>query len=288
MGLTLRFISVLAITIWVGRGFAGEPPSPELVKSCNEQMRSATKGSYDFSPLCSSMKQLSGCESETHRPIFHFDKPTELKGGRKILTLSLIHGDELPSLNVTRNWIARLMKIESRNAWRVIPIANPDGVAKVTRTNSRGVDINRNFPTEDWQKTALEVWKNKMKSDPRRYPGPDSASEKETRCLLKHIEEFNPDFIISIHTPLGVLDFDGPAKVKFPHFQPLPWISLGNYPGSLGRYMWRDKKVPVLTIELKGDKGVTKLEEFDRLQDISGTVAIQANSLIKRESDTKN
>jgi hypothetical protein len=34
----------------------------------------------------------------------------------------------------------------------------------------------------------------------------------------------------------------------------------------------------VLTIELKGNEDVAKLEAFDRLQDISGTIAIQANA----------
>jgi hypothetical protein len=96
-----------------------------------------------------------------------------------------------------------------------------------------------------------------------------------------HIAVFKPDFVISIHTPLGVLDFDGP-HVKSPGFKPLPWVGLGNYPGSLGRYLWMDRKVPVLTIELKGNKGIQKLEDFDRLQDISGTIAIQAAKLLQK------
>ena len=93
---------------------------------------------------------------------------------------------------------------------------------------------------------------------------------------MNHIEDFQPDFIISIHTALGVLDFDVP-KLNYPRFEPLPWISLGHYPGSLGRYMWKDHSVPVLTIELKGAGGLKRLEQLDDLQDISGTVAIQAS-----------
>lgn len=48
--------------------------------------------------------------------------------------------------------------------------------------------------------------------------------------------------------------------------------------------MWRDRKVPVLTIELKGNDGLKRLEDFDRLQDISGTVAIQADQLLGDKS----
>ncbi len=99
----------------------------------------------------------------------------------------------------------------------------------------------------------------------------------ETKCLLRHLEEFKPDFIISIHTPIGVLDFDGPQG-KVPKGTPLPWSPLGNYPGSLGRYMWKDRNIPVLTIELKGNSGLSKLEQLDQLQDISGTIAIEAST----------
>ncbi|MDB9786942.1 hypothetical protein OAB57_02450, partial [Bacteriovoracaceae bacterium] len=91
------------------------------------------------------------------------------------------------------------------------------------------------------------------------------------------IGDFDPHFIISIHTPLGILDFDGP-KLKFPpKHKKLPWLRLGNFPGSLGRYMWRDAKVPVLTIELKGKHSLKDLDAIDQLQDISGLVAIMSN-----------
>ena len=126
-----------------------------------------------------------------------------------------------------------------------------------------------------------------MKSDPRRYPGPQAASEPETKCLLKHIDEFKPDIVISVHTPLGVLDLDGPKMKNPPPFKPLPWTSLGNFPGSLGRYMWADRRIPVLTIELKGNEDLKKLEAFDKLQDISGTIAIQADQLRQNVIKTK-
>jgi hypothetical protein len=156
---------------------------------------------------------------------------------------------------------------------------NPDGVREKTRTNANKIDLNRNFPSKDWDQNAMSYWKKTTKSDPRRYPGTSAASEPETQCLIKHILDFKPDFIISIHTPLGVLDFDGPSMGN-PGFKPLPWVGLGNYAGSLGRYMWVDSHIPVLTIELKGNTGLKKLEEFDQLQDISGTVAIQSGKLL--------
>lgn len=233
----------------------------------------------EIKTVCQKVVQLEGCVSQEGTPIYHYDKAGSDKNPKRILAKALIHGDEGLSGNVARAWMLRLEKIDPRNSWRVIPVTNPDGWKKKTRTNNRGVDLNRNFPTRNWTEEAIAYWEKKMKSDPRRYPGPEAASEIETKCLMKHFDEFKPDFIISVHIPLGVLDFDGPKVKDPPKFKPLPWQSLGNFPGSLGRYMWGDKKVPVLTIELKGNEDVKKLEAFDKLQDISGTVAIQADRI---------
>ncbi|MBX7231599.1 MAG: DUF2817 domain-containing protein [Bdellovibrionales bacterium] len=247
----------------------------DLQALCQRDLGQISSGMIEseIQSLCEKVQSLDGCSSEKGTPIYHFER--QGTGGQKILAMSLIHGDEGPSGEVTRVWAQRLEKINPRNSWRVILVANPDGFKIKKRTNSRGVDLNRNFPTKEWENSALLDWKTKAKSDPRRYPGAHSASEKETQCLLRHFEEFKPNFIISIHTPIGVLDFDGP-RVKAPKSSPLPWSPLGNYPGSLGRYMWKDKNIPVLTIELKGNSAVARLHELDQLQDISGSLAIES------------
>jgi len=273
---SLGLMSALLIS---NPGFADS----ELSQRCEADLKAMT-GEFDandIKAICSNVRQMEGCQSKDSAPIYHFERKGTDKSPKHILAKALIHGDEVPSGSVARAWMARLLKIDPRNTWRVIPVANPDGWKAKTRTNGNGVDLNRNFPTADWTDSALAYWKKEMKSDPRRYPGADAASEIETKCLIKQFEEFRPDFIISIHTPLGVLDFDGPKIKNPPSFKPLPWLSLGNFPGSLGRYMWRDQKIPVLTIELKGNDGVKRLEDFDRLQDVSGTIAIQADQIKK-------
>src|SRR6185437_16346647 len=101
-----------------------------------------------------------GCESENGAPIFYYQREgTDKKHGKRILSISLIHGDEHPSGAVNRAWMARLNKIEPRNTWRVIPIVNPDGMKAVTRYNAHHVDLNRNFPSSDWDKLALKYWR---------------------------------------------------------------------------------------------------------------------------------
>lgn len=276
---------MLLFWIWLSLAVADEtltqPSTPALETVCANEMKTVSGGelSEEMKNACAKVRKLDGCESVKGAPIFHYDKIGTAKNPKKILAKALIHGDESLSGMVAKLWVERLEKIDPRNTWRVIPIANPDGWRAKTRTNANGVDLNRNFPTKNWNEEALKYWKTRMKSDPRRNPGTESASEVETKCLLKHLDEFKPDMLISVHTPLGVLDLDGPKMKNPPAFKPLPWTSLGNFPGSLGRYLWVDRRIPVLTIELKGNEDIKKLEAFDRLQDISGTIAIQADQL---------
>ncbi|MCY4643487.1 MAG: succinylglutamate desuccinylase/aspartoacylase family protein [Bacteriovoracales bacterium] len=271
------------------------PPTPSPIPSasvdkalgsyCYETLKKLP-GKYHKARLrkaCSRVLLKEGCVSPKNRSIFHYDKLSERVGGTRILVLALIHGDEFPSGSVARAWMERLEELDPRNSWRVIPVANPDGLVLKTRTNANRVDINRNFPTENWDQLALKMWKERYKSTWRKYPGPAPASEVETRCLMAHIKDFSSDFIISIHTPLGHLDFDGP-KMKYPNFNLLPWRRFGHFPGSLGRYMWKDHGIPVLTVELKGNDPIKSFEVLDNLQDISGTLAIKALDRSKASS----
>jgi len=252
-----------------------------ISQECVEQLKKFP-GAWDNKYLqqaCEKVIVDDACVSVEGRPIFHYDRPSADLGAKKILVISLIHGDETHAGTVGRYWMERLEAIAPRNSWRVIPVLNPDGLKYRTRTNANKIDINRNFPTKDWTEAAIVNWKKMTSSNPRRFPGNEAGSEPETKCAMKHMTEFNPDFIVSVHTPLKVLDFDGP-KVAPPKFDYLPWKSLGSFPGSLGRYMWMERQTPVLTMELKEDLP-PNLSPFEKLQDLIGT-------LVKMESKSKN
>lgn len=177
---------------------------------------------------------------------------TAPENAKRILLIGGIHGDELTSISMVFRWMDWVQQPDAAlYHWRVIPLANPDGLkAKPsTRFNANGVDINRNFNTPDWDKDAQAYWVKRTKQDPRRYPGQTAGSEIETRWLEAQIEEFSPDLIISVHAPYNLLDYDGPVLQPV-HFGRLSLNRLGVYPGSLGNYGGLFKQIPVVTIEL--------------------------------------
>ena len=174
------------------------------------------------------------------------------KAPKRVLMIGGIHGDELSSVSITFNWMKRLDSDSKQPfQWRVIPAANPDGLLArpSTRMNANKVDLNRNFPTKNWEAEATKYWKGKTKSDPRRFPGKAPLSEPETRWLDAQIRQFKPDAIVSIHAPYGVLDYDGPRDPP-KKFGYLRLQLLGTYPGSLGNYAGSTLNVPVITLEL--------------------------------------
>lgn len=200
--------------------------------------------------------KLSSFTSVRGQPILYRDyiarTPPQGEKPYRVLLLGGIHGDELSAVSIVFDWMQRLDTEKYQQfEWRVMPCLNPDGVlaSPSTRVNARGVDLNRNFPTLDWKSDALRYWTVKARKDPRRYPGTKALSEPESRGLLQMIKEFQPDVIVSVHAPYGVLDFDGPQKPP-KQFGYLYLQLLGTYPGSLGNYAGMNLSVPVITLEL--------------------------------------
>ncbi|MBF0190089.1 MAG: murein peptide amidase A [Magnetococcales bacterium] len=199
--------------------------------------------------------QPTGAHSVNGLPILIKEYPPQ--SGRppqaRVLLLGGIHGDEYSSVSIVFKWMEILDAHHSGLFhWRIAPLVNPDGLLREVsqRTNAHGVDLNRNFPTTDWQRESRDYWMNKTNSDPRRYPGPAPLSEPESRWVAEEIERFRPNVIVSLHAPFGLLDFDGPPTTPPERLGALYLTLLGTYPGSLGRFAGIQKKLPIITIEL--------------------------------------
>jgi len=176
----------------------------------------------------------------------------------RVLVVGAMHGDELTSASLALRWVG-LAEAQVRDAasglpvhWRFLPILNPDGLLarQPTRVNARGVDLNRNFPTPNWERDAPIYWEKRTRRDPRRWPGPEPLSEPESRFLYTQMEQFAPDLVVSIHAPYGVLDYDGPVPPPS-RLGRLRLDQLGIFPGSLGHYGSVRQGMPVVTIELQ-------------------------------------
>ncbi|MEX2517273.1 MAG: M14 family murein peptide amidase A [Gammaproteobacteria bacterium] len=197
---------------------------------------------------------LSGGKSINNLPILIKTYPplATRKPLGKVLMIGGIHGDEYSSVSVVFKWMNTLNQYHSGMFhWRIAPLMNPDGLLQESsqRMNANGVDLNRNFPSPDWEDEALKHWVERTGENERRYPGTGPASEPETQWLVNEIKEFQPDVIVAIHAPYGVVDYDGPHDA--PHkLGRLHLELLGTYPGSLGRYAGIELETPLVTIEL--------------------------------------
>lgn len=246
-----------AVAVWIAAlawpaAAADMPPLASLEKSC--ELLGDRLASVDTADCLNAGLRSSLTASVQGQPILWRDVRSNAPrgNGRRILLVGGIHGDEFSAISMTFQWIERLQQDRFQPFyWRVVPCLNPDGLLRVpaTRTNARGVDLNRNFPTPDWEETALAHWAKRTGSDPRRYPGPSAQSEPETRWLIRHIERFRPHAIVAVHAPFGVLDYDGPREPPL-QLGFLRLNLLGAYPGSLGRYAGLYLGVPVVTLEL--------------------------------------
>ncbi len=189
-----------------------------------------------------------------------------------------VHGDEITPVKFCfdlmyylRDAYADPEKVKGEFHNKVVlvsPLVNPDSYfkARPTRVNARGIDPNRNFPTKDWQLEARQIWLKKFRRDKRRNPGMKANSEPEVVFQVNLIKRYNPDKIVSVHSPLTLLDYDGPSvattngmdgvkahELLIQMSKDASGYNIKDYPffpGSLGNWAGKERNIPTYTLEL--------------------------------------
>jgi murein peptide amidase A len=180
--------------------------------------------------------------SVQNRPIVGYG-PYPLPTAIRWLWVGGFHGDEPQSVCLLDQCLVTLTRLESV---LVIPCLNVDGLAAQTRVNANHVDLNRNYPTQNFEVQGENT---------PYYGGVSPASEPETRLMIDIIAQYQPQGIVSVHTPYRVVNYDGPAE---------PWARMISQhtgypmeasigyptPGSFGSWAGIERHIPTITLEL--------------------------------------
>jgi hypothetical protein len=159
---------------------------------------------------------------------------------RRLLVIGSIHGDEPAGHEVTKRLLSRA-RVHGASLW-VVPTLNPDGRAAASRHNARGVDLNRNFPSE-WE--ALGV------------SGARPMSEPETRVAMRLIRRLKPAVTIWFHQPQQVVRAWGRstpvarryAQLARATYRAIPWP-----PGSAPNWQNQRLRQRAFVVELRSGR----------------------------------
>lgn len=163
---------------------------------------------------------------------------------KTILVIGVFHGDEPDGEYLINRYLQE--RSETKNRLLFIPCLNPDGKSKNKRTNSNGVDLNRNFPTKNWEQSSeIDDY----------FGGEKPASELETQFMVYVLDKYKPDLVITLHEPYRVVNYDGPAESIAQEIAKLTGYKVEENigyptPGSFGTYCGIEKNIPTITLEL--------------------------------------
>lgn len=254
------------------------PMTPQMKTYCDE-----LKGKFDEykwgDPRCEDYQWNHVRNSNLGTPLVWttFGEENTEAAQNTTLIMCGVHGDEITPVKFCWDLMRELKTNHTFKDKLVVvaPLVAPDSflIKKPSRTNGRGVDVNRNFPTSDWGKDAHKRWKQVHKNDKRKFPGNKAASEQETIFQMNLILRYKPNKVISVHAPLTMLDYDGPsfkvetgksAKYLLEQMsEKSSGYKISNYPvfpGSLGNWAGKEKHIPTYTLELPN----TNAQETDK------------------------
>ena len=191
---------------------------------------------------------------------------SELKAPKYLYLMAGVHGDEVEgiyALQKIKEWLEAHENLELPLI--LIPVLNVDGHRAGTRTNSHGVDLNRNLPAKSWVSEQREAKYN---------PGPKPLSEPENQYLEQLFQKFPPKLIITLHSWKPMINYNGNCKdvaellARYNSYEVVADIEGHPTPGSLGDYAPEKYDAPVLTFEfpvIDEEKSLKSIWEENRV-----------------------
>jgi protein MpaA len=176
--------------------------------------------------------------------------------GPRVLILGGVHGNEVEGTTAALGLLREFSQSFTYNLQlTLVPKFNIDGVLARSRVNGRGVDLNRNLPSNDWNPSAFN----------ERYPpGPFANSEPENQALTEYLAANKPQFIISLHSWEPMLNVNGDCMDEAQVIHKMTGYRIDEHigyptPGCLGTYAGLERGMPTLTYEIRRGSTTTEV-----------------------------
>ncbi len=184
------------------------------------------------------------------------------QNSENLLLIGGFHGDEPEGEFILCKMIDELKDAVFNSPYNIyiIPCLNPSGKLKKTRANGNGIDLNRNYPTANFSAISINPHTGNLSAG-------TPASEKETLALIQWVERIRPQRILSIHSDLHVIDYDGPARelaLQMAQDSGYPLVENIGYPttGSFGTWAGIERCIPLITLETRKAE---RQEDFEKI-----------------------
>jgi protein MpaA len=126
-------------------------------------------------------------------------------GSSKIVFVGGTHGNEKSSVATMNAWIDYLElhahELPSNRSIIVIPNLNPDGYASSSRTNANNVDLNRNFPSNDWSSSVQMPGGQNLPQG----GGITPLDQPESQAMASFIQAQSPRLVLTYHAVAKVV-----------------------------------------------------------------------------------
>ena len=195
-------------------------------------------------------------------------------GDHRVLLVGGIHtGAEVISVDLANEFARRVwlqaFEVPDEITLCLLPALNLDGVESGDHTNANGVDLNRNWPTDDWAPRAYHSNVGTVSGGSR------PLSEPETRALYRYIQQSEPDLVIAWHCCGPLVEANDAPRAS----------ELAQVYGEAAGYWYLDSwhlytitgefldamdrlDVPVIDVEMRGD------DEIDIAEHMAGVRAV--------------